>query len=166
MKLQKALIRICAALLVGTSLVVTANDAPLLHTTSEIKEVSKGDLRIKIERQRTLQGQICISLFSTAMGFPAEGRNANASLCLPASDSNQLGGISLSQIPYGNYAIAIFHDENLDKNLNLGFFGIPTEGFGFSNNPGLRIGAPSFQESSFNFSEDGQDVVIDLRYLF
>jgi hypothetical protein len=42
----------------------------------------------------------------------------------------------------GYYAVALFHDENDDHHLNTNALGIPTEGYGFSNNPTLYFGPP------------------------
>ncbi len=46
---------------------------------------------------------------------------------------------SVANLPVGSYAVSLFHDRNQDGVLNRGELGIPSEGFGFSNN------APSAQ---------------------
>lgn len=56
---------------------------------------------------------------------------------------------SLGQLPPGDYAIAIIHDENANGRLDT-FAGIPREGVGFSRNPVLRFGAPGFKSASFH----------------
>jgi uncharacterized protein (DUF2141 family) len=137
-----------------------SNTPPL----AEQKDPPRGDLQVRVERTRNTQGQICVSLFATTQGFPADARTAVATLCVRASEL-QTGSVTFDDIPWGTYAVAMFHDENFDGKLNLGIFGIPAEGFGFSNNPGLRVGAPGFQECAFNLNDENQSVVIDLRYL-
>lgn len=47
--------------------------------------------------------------------------------------------VHFSNLKVGNYAVAVIHDENGDNNLNRNAFSIPAEGFGFSNNPIIRI---------------------------
>lgn len=63
----------------------------------------------------------------------------------------------------GTYAIAIVHDENgnnrLDKMLLL-----PREGFGFSRNPAITTGPPSFKAASFTVSGDVQQA-IRMKYM-
>jgi uncharacterized protein (DUF2141 family) len=66
------------------------------------------------------------------------------------------------KIPYGKYAVTIFHDVNEDEELNTNFIGIPKEPYGFSNNPKSSFGPPSFEQSLFEFSEDGQRIEIEL----
>ncbi len=54
--------------------------------------------------------------------------------------------IKTNSIPDGFYAISVFHDENNNEKVDTNIFGIPTEGFGFSNNPTLYLGPPKFKE--------------------
>lgn len=124
----------------------------------------RGSIQVRVDRTRNIQGQVCVSLFSTPQGFPAEARTATSTLCIKAAEL-KTSSFAFNDLPWGTYAVALFHDENFDKKLNFGIFGIPAEGFGFSNNPGLRIGAPAFQECAFSLGEEEQNVVIDLRYL-
>lgn len=63
----------------------------------------------------------------------------------------------------GNYAMAVYHDENANKTLDRAAFGIPTEPFGISNNPVIRFGPPTLEESLFVVPEDGAVVEIKLK---
>ncbi len=45
-------------------------------------------------------------------------------------------------------AIAAFHDENRNGQLDKNAFGIPTERYGFSNNPPSTFGPPSFNAAA------------------
>ncbi len=65
-------------------------------------------------------------------------------------------------IPYGKYAISVYHDQNSDKTLNTGIFGIPKEPVGFSNDAKGSFGPPGFKESSFDFENEGQTIKINL----
>jgi len=44
-----------------------------------------------------------------------------------------------------SFAIAAFHDQNRNGQLDKNAFGIPTERYGFSNNPTSTFGPPSFR---------------------
>ncbi len=50
------------------------------------------------------------------------------------------------------YAIAIAHDENDNGHVDTNFIGIPTEGYGFSNNARPVLSAPSFNACRFTFT--------------
>lgn len=67
------------------------------------------------------------------------------------------------KISAGKYAISIFHDVNMDGELNTNFMGIPKEPYGFSNNPKSTFGPPSFEQSLFEFSEDRQGIEVELK---
>ena len=52
--------------------------------------------------------------------------------------------VTFKSLSPGNYAIAVLHDENNDRQANRNFLGLPTEGFGFSRNPAIGVSAPGF----------------------
>ena len=56
--------------------------------------------------------------------------------------------VTFPDIAPGTYAVSVLHDENADGELNTGNFGIPLEGFGFSQNPEIRTAAPEFSEAA------------------
>ena len=53
----------------------------------------------------------------------------------------------------GTYAIAVVHDENGNNKLDKAIF-LPKEGFGFSRNPTITVGPPSFKSASFAVAGD------------
>ncbi len=65
----------------------------------------------------------------------------------------------------GHYAIALYHDENSNKKFDRNFLGIPDEGYGFSNNPGFRFGAPDHDETLFQVDGMATAVRISVLYL-
>ncbi|MEM9092817.1 MAG: DUF2141 domain-containing protein [Cyanobacteria bacterium P01_F01_bin.53] len=56
--------------------------------------------------------------------------------------------VTFPDIAPGTYAVSVLHDKNADGELNTGNFGIPLEGFGFSQNPEIRTAAPEFSEAA------------------
>jgi uncharacterized protein (DUF2141 family) len=120
-------------------------------------------LTIKVEGLRNQKGQLCVSLFGDSHGFPTKSHLAIE------TKSVEITGIP-SQVIFdnlepGNYAVAILHDENGDGQLNCNFLGIPTEGFGFSQNPTIRVGAPKFAESTFIVASPKTNIQVKLNYL-
>ena len=67
--------------------------------------------------------------------------------------------IVLSNIPKGKYAISLFHDKNDDGHLNTGWFGIPKEKYGFSNNPPSRFGVPDFEKCLLMIDSDVTTII-------
>lgn len=65
----------------------------------------------------------------------------------------------------GMYALALYHDENNDELFNRSIIGLPSEGFGFSNNAPVRLGPPSLSAVRFRVSEGETIVRVRLRYI-
>ena len=67
-------------------------------------------------------------------------------------------------VPAGEYAIAVMHDENGNEDLDFDSYGMALEGYGFSNEAMGEQGPPDFQEAAFDVSED-TEAYIDLMYM-
>lgn len=104
---------------------------------------------------------IRVCLTADPDNFPACIDDAQAvTRSVPASDHR----LSLEGLPYGDYAIAVVHDENGNKKLDT-FAGIPREGFGFSRNPPIGFGAPRFAAARFRIGSDAEAQQVRLHYL-
>ena len=66
-----------------------------------------------------------------------------------------------SVLPEGVYAVQVMHDENDNDKLDTNFLGIPSEGYGFSNNPQVMRRA-TFEEARFELKADAT-ITIRLR---
>lgn len=64
-----------------------------------------------------------------------------------------------------SYAVALYHDENGNTEFDQDFLGIPTEGYGFSQNPGFRFGKPDVEETLFPIADEQVALRISLLYL-
>jgi|APSaa5957512622_1039677.scaffolds.fasta_scaffold72138_1 uncharacterized protein (DUF2141 family) len=66
-------------------------------------------------------------------------------------------------VPYGEYAIRIFHDVNSNGKLDANFLGVPEEPYGFSNNAKGFIGPPTFKYAKFIIDTANVTVTINLN---
>jgi uncharacterized protein (DUF2141 family) len=71
--------------------------------------------------------------------------------------------VEFLDIPKGVYGIAVLDDENNNGKMNYSFFGLPKEGFGFSNYYHTGMKRPKFNDFKFHFKED-LIVEIVIRY--
>ena len=62
----------------------------------------------------------------------------------------------------GFYALAVFHDENLNDNFDQGIFGIPLEKYGFSNDASGFFSAPDFDDAKFQVRGQKTEISIEL----
>lgn len=103
-----------------------------------------------------------ISLFSAEEGFPQDASKAFRKMRSPIAGESV--AVSLEDVPFGTYAVAVLHDENLNEVMDTNLIGIPREGAGASRNPRVRFGPPRFGESVFVFDRDPYRMEVDLRY--
>lgn len=70
----------------------------------------------------------------------------------------------IADLPPGDYAFAVFQDENNNRKIDKNLIGIPTEPFCFSNNYRPIISAPNFSDCSFHLDREVSLSVRLLRY--
>jgi uncharacterized protein (DUF2141 family) len=63
----------------------------------------------------------------------------------------------------GTYAMASYHDQDGDRDLDKKWNLMPKEPFALSNDPELKLGFPPIEPSLFEVGERGADVVLKLR---
>lgn len=112
---------------------------------------------------RSSRGQVIACLTANAKAFPRCENDPQArGRTIPASGPLR---IEFGEVPAGNYAIALIHDENangrLDKRLML-----PNEGFGFSRNAPVKFGPPRFARAAFAVNTHTPHQTIRMRYIF
>ena len=117
-----------------------------------------GSLTVQITDIKNSIGDVKIGLFNSEESF--DGKEDKFKGITVKAKKNKIVW-SLSDIPFGYYAVKAFHDEDLDDDVDTKF-GIPTEGFGFSNNPSILFGAPSYDKAKFLFNTDSMTVEIKL----
>jgi uncharacterized protein (DUF2141 family) len=120
-------------------------------------------LTIELSELRNRKGLICVALFAGPDGYPNDPDAAVRSGCF-AIDSLPCQ-LSFDNLPYGWYAAAVHHDEDMDGKLTCNTLGIPKEGIGFSGNPRIWKGIPSFQKSAFEFAPESPEINITMKYL-
>lgn len=64
----------------------------------------------------------------------------------------------------GVYAIAVYHDADGNRKLNRTTIGLPSEGFGFSNNPSTLAGLPAFRSVRLAVTKSGLTTHIRMKY--
>jgi uncharacterized protein (DUF2141 family) len=105
-------------------------------------------------------GQLTLTIEITDL----RNNNGQVHLELSNEDEEQLVGITknisdrkcifvIESLKPGKYAFKFIHDENKNDKLDTNWIGIPKEGFGFSNNPSMTFGPPSFEKTIFEMNE-------------
>lgn len=99
-------------------------------------------LEVIINEVKDNTGTIILGLFSDEATFlkkPIIGKTVKAT---PGRIV-----VVFDNVPVGTYAVSIIHDSNENGELDSNLFGIPKEGFGFSNDAMGTFGPPSFDKA-------------------
>ncbi|MEC5165494.1 uncharacterized protein (DUF2141 family) [Flavobacterium sp. PL11] len=123
----------------------------LLSILSTFFATENPELTIKISNINKLKGEIKVGIFNKELNFLKE----NATLknySIKVKDNSVI--LIINDLPKGEYAVTIYHDENSDNQCNRNFIGLPTEGYGFSNNFKPKFGPPKFKDCKFTLTEN------------
>lgn len=117
------------------------------------------NLDVKVKGIEEVEGNIRIAVFNQSKEFP-DDEFAYQKKEVPVTGESQT--IRFSNLPRGTYSVAIYHDEDRNRELNTNFFGMPTEDYGFSNNASGTFGPPSFESCSFSFNGSSKTISIEI----
>ncbi|PKR81669.1 hypothetical protein CW751_03845 [Brumimicrobium salinarum] len=126
------------------------------------QESSKSNFTINITEFKNNDGKVLLSIFKDNNGFPDESEKA--AYLLSSKIKNQSAQFTLEDVPYGNYAISVIHDENNNGKLETNLFGIPQEAVGMSQNVMGAFGPPSFNEAKIKVNSPNVATTIRLRH--
>jgi len=120
-------------------------------------------IHVKVLDIRNSTGTVACALFKSSKGFPTDYlRSATNIMVIKVRDKS--ARFDFLDIPRGTYALVVVHDENMNGKLDTNWMGIPTEGYGFSNNAKALLGAPSFGAAMFLYNGKNLDMTIDMHY--
>lgn len=128
----------------------------------EAEKPPTSEVTVTVSGLRNDEGDVLLSLFRSKDGFPEDASKAFRTF--QASSSTKGVTATWAKVPYGTYAVAVLHDENRNKKLDKGWFGIPKEGTGASNNPNPKRRAPRFDEAQVTVDRERVRLLILIRY--
>lgn len=120
-----------------------------------------GVVTVHIEGMRSQKGIVRACLTRDADFFPhcdKDPASHKLNVATPAGAE-----LRFTNVAPGDYAITVLHDENSNAKLDT-MLGIPREGVGFSRNPRIVTGPPSFAAVRFTVGETSLQTTIKLKY--
>ena len=121
------------------------------------------DLTLSVDNIRNDKGRVLVALFNSKKGFEASDVNAAyASFDVPARTKG--AKLTMHDLPKGRYAIALFHDENANGDMDFSLTMMPKEGFGHSNNVGAEEDLTTFKQAAFEVKDASVTQAIDIIY--
>jgi uncharacterized protein (DUF2141 family) len=125
---------------------------------------ARGDeIRVTVRGLRNDKGRVGCSLFDGVEGFPRDREKEFREMWVPIHSGSAVCGFV--GLPAGTYAVSVLHDENSDGKMDFNWIGMPTKGYGFSNDAKAMPLPPSFHAASFEYDGRGLLVIsIDIVY--
>jgi uncharacterized protein (DUF2141 family) len=119
-------------------------------------------IRAEISGLRNAKGVVRCLLFRSGDGFPSDATKAIGRAVAAISDGAAV--CEFAEPPAGTLAVSFIHDENGNGVLDKNFFGIPTEGYGFSNNARGTMGPAPFDKAAFEHTAGPQVLQLSVVY--
>jgi uncharacterized protein (DUF2141 family) len=124
---------------------------------------STGTLTVNLSNFRNDKGNAVVELFYGEKGFPKLPERALKIIYVPIKAKRATA--IFENLPPGEYAVSVYHDENNNRKMDTNFFGIPKEGVGASNNARGHFGPPMYSDAKFNFNGGSLSLNINITYL-
>jgi uncharacterized protein (DUF2141 family) len=134
--------QILALILVSIITLASFKSDPTATNTAKVE--------VSINTTNRLKGKISIALCNDEDTF------MHASFKVGQIDMPLEGPIkyTFENVPVGFYSVRIFQDVDGDGGLTAGNMGIPAEPFGFSQNPSMQYGPPTWKNTKFELKEN------------
>lgn len=152
-----ALAAVLAVALSAPAATALAADGPKNKPAASAAPTTTHDLTVNIEGIKKAEGNLRVGLYDTAEGFVQEQDIEGKTV--PVEYSTET--VVFEDLPEGEYALKVFHDEDADGDLDT-TFGIPSEPYGFSNDASDPFSAPEWEETRFPVEDGDTEHTIDL----
>lgn len=112
---------------------------------------SQNELAVEVHGVPDSVGKISVAVYDNEEGFLKFDKVFK---CDSIAAQKGITKISIKDLPQGEYALAVFYDENGNDKLDTNWMGIPKEKVAFSNAKMKTFGPPKFKECVFKVSSD------------
>lgn len=116
-------------------------------------------LEVTVKNIKGKKGSIMIGLFTTEQDFMKKA--VYGKIVKPAGNEVT---VVFDNLPSGDYAVSVIHDENGNGTLDTNALGIPKEGFAFGNNAMGNFGPPAFSQAKIVLNGSSATQTVNLKY--
>lgn len=146
------LIIISSIIFCGNALSISAQEV------SYLEKESTTSFKLTVQGIDKIEGEIRIAVFDSKEKYTKDPIHA---VVIPVDSTVVVW--EKSNLPYGEYAIAVYHDKNENGKIDTNILGIPKEDYGFSNNARGRFGPASWNDSKFKVEEQFFSTEINIK---
>lgn len=143
--------------IIGTSLALLLAAATIGGAAAQ----SGNDISVVVDGLRNDKGVVRCGLYASAVGFREPGKEMKG---VAAPISGGKATCVFNDVPPGSYAVAVFHAENNETQIETGMFGKPKQGYGFSRDAKGSFGPPSFDAAAYKYAGGGSVWPVHIEY--
>ena len=130
--------------------------------TTLLAATSMSSLTVKVTGYQSEQGVARIAVFHSSAAYKQDNTSGRLAFRKCAVKIHHAMAQCRFTVPYGTYAVKTYHDIDNSGMLKTGSFGIPSESYGFSNNPNNQSGSRSWSDASFVINQSKMTQTINL----
>lgn len=126
-------------------------------------EQQNGRIRLTVENLRNEHGMIRVVLFNSEEGFPGNFEKGMKTINVKAEQP--VSTVIFEDVPHGNYALSVLHDENENGRMDTNMVGMPKEGYAVSNDAKAGMfGPPQYNDAVFILDSGEISMSVKLVY--
>jgi uncharacterized protein (DUF2141 family) len=135
---------------------MTAILTATLIATSVCANTMADELNVTFKHIDKYEGNLMVALYNSEANYKGQGNPVKVA-SIPALSEKV--SYTFDNLDSGTYAIKLYHDANNNGKMDTNMFGIPKEGYGFSNNVG-KFGEPDFADAAFELATESNIEII------
>lgn len=135
----------------------------LLCTTAALAE-NFGTLNVHVVKLNNNKGVVRVALYNSEKAYNADKGSGAGAFKREVVKIDKLESFcSFSNLPFGEYAVKLFHDEDNSGRFKKNIFKVTCVQYGYSNNHRVITLPPSFKKAKFQLSSEKKDIEIFMQ---
>lgn len=132
-----------------------------LFILSSFRSATTGTLVIRFDNCQPAKGAIEVTVFDNKRYFLKKGKSI-ANKRVEIRDDEVY--VEFHGLPYGDYALASYHDINGNNRFDRNMVGLPKEPYAFSKKFKSKIRRPRFKEVAFQLNKPQETVNMEFMW--
>ena len=124
---------------------------PAILFLSTIISASGSTLTVTLKNLNPVKGNVMVALCNSEENFKEKSEPFKKQKVSVTGSSVK---VVFPDLPAGDYAVKVMHDENSNGKFDTNIVGIPKEAFGFSNDVMGKVGPPKFSQAKVRVDGD------------
>lgn len=146
----------------GALLLLAGMTCGIAQAKQDSAGAGTGDLQVVVQRLGSTEGMIRWAVYSSEGTFRAAVHKEGNTPTRAGTTKPQEGEVrfEIPKLPHGDYALLLFHDENMNDQVDKRALGLPKERVGVSNYSSRPMRKPYWSKARFTHNQPNTLVTI------